>query len=555
MSMLKLDCRVKSAIRHPCHPVSCFNCKCKLRRLFHRCVECSQKSYLGTGGGINGEDRGGRHVDFCPDCFVRLSDVHKTHHFLTSDASIEVVQEVTWHPVKNPLVSTLPPAHLSALQNRDLTVNDYDLLLQLDSSPEKSIVNTLLDALPTVTREAVIAAPTKYKGGSCVCGSDLTPLMLLTPCGHLMHRQCLKQDIACLAEEDLASLGEYRCTHEGCGKGVFFCLRRRKKRSVPNPATSSSAKTETEASKSDKSRHLADSSTRPQVMMLPSIVGAGLAGQGMMGTGGGIGNLMPVDNVPLRQSIQTSTPTQPRMRRHTADDARLAPALTLEAGRGMAFTAENTAIVPSAPLGKTVIGKRTPRGIGTLRSLGKPPLISPLPLSLEAVPLLQTQENMLNANRNDGSEMLASVSARGFEDMGGRGRFGVGAGAAAGAATGSAFGGNVGGTIGRNFAGIGGVGMGPGFGSSAHGGPSGSMHGDGEAGLLRVVSSSIMRSASDLDLLQGLSTSMMDSMRMPPIRKPPMLTRPTPASIRRSLVATQVENSDSLNQLLVVNYR
>eukprot|EP01031_Cornospumella_fuschlensis_P041017 gene41017-50037_t len=436
MSMLKLDCRVKSAIRHPCHPVSCFNCKCKLRRLFHRCIECSQKSYIGTGGGINGEDRRGRHVDFCPECFVRLSDLHKTHHFLTSDASIEVVQEVTWHPAKNPLVSTLPPAHLTALQSRELTVNDYDLLLQLDSSPEKSIVNTLLDALPTVTREAVIAAPLKYKGGSCVCGSDLTQFMLLMPCGHITHRQCLKQDIACLAEEDVASLGDYRCTHEGCGKGVFFCLRRRKKRSVPNPATSS-AKAESESSKSDKFR-LADSSTRPQVTMLPSIVGAGIVGQGTSQVGGGIGNLMPVDNVPLRQTTQSSNQTQPRLRRHTADNARLmAPSLTLEAGRAMSYTTEASSASPSAPLAKTLIGKRTPRGIGTLRSLGQSPAVSsPMPLALEAVPLFHPQDNV---HRHEGSEMLGSVSARGLEDAGARGgRLAPG----------------IAGTTGRNFAGI-----------------------------------------------------------------------------------------------------
>ncbi|RYH27810.1 hypothetical protein EON65_13130 [archaeon] len=554
MLMLKLDCRVKSAVRHPCHPVSCFNCKCKLRRLFYRCIECSQKSCVGTGGGINGEDRGSRHVDFCPDCFVRMSDVHKTHHFLTSDASIEMVQEVTWHPAKNPLVSTLPPAHLTALQTRELTVNDYDLLLQLDSSPEKSIVNALLDALPSVSREVVTAAPTKYKGGGCVCDSDSSQLMVLMPCGHVMHRQCLKQDIACLAEEDLASLGDYRCTHEGCGKGVFFCLRRRKKRSLPNPGASSSGKAETEASKADKNRHLMDSSTRPQITMLPSIVGAALVGQGTSGGGGGIGNLMPVDNAILRQALQSRSHTQPRVRRHTADNTRLAPSLTLEAGRS--YTAEASAVLPSVSLGKTLIGKRTPRGIGTLRSTGKPPLTSSFPLALEAVPLLHTQENILNAHRNDSSEMLVSVSARGFEDVRARGKIGVGFGVGAGG--GGGLSGNGGGTIGRSFAGIGGVGMGPGFGGLSHGGSSGDMHGgghgerDGEG--LRVVSSSIMRSTSDLDL-QGLSTTMMDSMRMPPVRRPPMLTRPTPASIRRSLVATEVENSDSLNQLLVVNYR
>eukprot|EP00981_Chlorochromonas_danica_P010869 scaffold3491_cov160-Ochromonas_danica.AAC.5 len=221
MALLKLDCRVKSnSGDHPCVALYCQSCKCKLRRLFNRCLECSQKTYTTAH----------KHVDFCHDCFDRLGESHRGHHFLTSDASVNVSSEVSWHPARNPLdrqarSRPLPPA-LLALQHRDISVDDYTLLMQLEEKPEEeSISSVLLAVMPEISKDTICNGLVKYE--RCWCGEEHSALMLSLPCGHLAHRMCLNEEVSVLATQDVSSLASYRCPHSGCGKVVFGILRRR----------------------------------------------------------------------------------------------------------------------------------------------------------------------------------------------------------------------------------------------------------------------------------------------------------------------------------------
>lgn len=378
MNLLKLDCKVKksAAGRHPCIPVHCTFCKSLCKRLFHRCVECSQKSFAASG----------KWVDFCADCFPqRLPEAHRTHHFLTSDASIEHANDVTWHPVKSPFApaSTQLSASLLALQRRELSVEDYDLLLQLDQPVEETVCTTLLEALPELSLETIRQRLERFS--LCSCGQESHPAMMLLPCGHVTHRHCLRDELRGLAAQDLCTLADHRCAREGCGKLVFGGLQRRRK---PPPAvTPEPAATELADRKAmlRAMGHTSPALLQPisglsgsALLSLPQVTGAGIPYSAISTSRSATGTASSTSSASsgVARSLAASS-----HRRHSADTLDRAIAQTqsdrLEVGTLRSSTA-NVACPPQAealPLIRTLrpaVPKKPPRGIGSLRSVRDP---------------------------------------------------------------------------------------------------------------------------------------------------------------------------------------
>jgi hypothetical protein len=267
VAALKFDCASgsnNSQKSPPCEFLRCHFCKCNIRQRFYRCLECSQKPGYKNDGSVNPP------TDFCADCYPgRVHSRHMDHHFLMSDASIEKIKDVTWMPCNPPFQTHAAAATgldrrlVEELQNRDLSVNDYDLLLQLDSNPYDifKISSILIQSLPFLkpdklqqllqkqslhSNQVHASAQNIVNAGSsssttssgppklCWCSSnglhdgDLLCVELL--CGHFAHQKCMKEDLDVIIKEDISRLLDYRCAHENCGKIIFKSLQRKKKR-------------------------------------------------------------------------------------------------------------------------------------------------------------------------------------------------------------------------------------------------------------------------------------------------------------------------------------
>lgn len=238
--------------------VKCSNCSCYPKRLFYRCIECSQKKY-------------NNFVDYCNDCYPRIGEFHSDHHFITSDVSITNSNEIIWLPCRNPrsnLSQISSSSYLGrssgvsedlsnnlnillSLQSREITTNDYNLLLMLDENNARNnsqnpyqvsstdLISHLLLSLPIITTYEINKNPLKY--GSCwCCSSDISTSTspsphsatsldsyYLLPCTHIVHKDCLKSELDLFQYEDFNKLLlNYSCHHTNCSKKIFYCLKR-----------------------------------------------------------------------------------------------------------------------------------------------------------------------------------------------------------------------------------------------------------------------------------------------------------------------------------------
>ncbi|XP_077978469.1 E3 ubiquitin-protein ligase Zswim2-like [Glandiceps talaboti] len=131
-------------------------------------------------------------VDYClcQGCFT--TSVHMEHSFLFRQRANQ-----RWRPAERGSGATLPSAVVSDLQNRDITENDYDVLLQLDGQEggtTDTLPESMVQALPTMTvrQGSLLLSP----GAQCrICLRVYTAGQIVKklPCRHEFHSSCINQ--------------------------------------------------------------------------------------------------------------------------------------------------------------------------------------------------------------------------------------------------------------------------------------------------------------------------------------------------------------------------
>ena len=234
LDLLKADCRGHASLKHTCSPVYCASCTFPQRMKFNRCIECSQAALQSV------PPR--KVVDFCLRCYTNIGREHTNHHFLTSDASVTDFNEIFWVPVVNhrSLSHVMDKDILTALQQRELSVEDYEALLELDKVVPDLSTQLILSLEESSCREQRLNAI----GTVCWCKgkattSDSDKLRVL-PCQHTCHEMCLKKEVCEAVATGSNSINSLSCAHIGCNVKIFPSLSRRRKRKEV-PATVDSA--------------------------------------------------------------------------------------------------------------------------------------------------------------------------------------------------------------------------------------------------------------------------------------------------------------------------
>ena len=250
LDLLKGDCRGQASLKYSCSPVYCTVCTFPQRAAFNRCIECSQNNFL----------LHKKAVDFCVRCFSSIGREHSSHHFLSSDASTIDINEIQWLPIINPkaLPQVMDREMLIALQQRELSVQDYDTLLDLDNRvpdlPTQLMKSLLVDTPvePTaltlgrtlsVTSTSTTTSPSI--SSPCWCRGQYQGTleesqkrrMLL--CKHTCHDGCLRKCILESISESGNGVSTLLCGHSGCGSKIFpglLRIRKRKAAVVPTGA-------------------------------------------------------------------------------------------------------------------------------------------------------------------------------------------------------------------------------------------------------------------------------------------------------------------------------
>ena len=218
LEFLKEDCR-KSTLRNTCKKVYCKGCAINIKRdTFYRCIECSQNAVLVKK----------RPVDFCANCFPAVNIDHKMHNFISSDPR-DPIQDVQWSYVPNPRNDGSIRRNgdlLSVLQGRELTTEDYDLLLSLDDKGPQDIYTHVINALPIYMLGNY---PNENKICWCKCDSTRNGIIYRTlPCGHVAHQDCLRTAMVRGTTDGLYCLGSLICSHSSCKQKIFHGLVRAK---------------------------------------------------------------------------------------------------------------------------------------------------------------------------------------------------------------------------------------------------------------------------------------------------------------------------------------
>jgi len=228
---------------------------------------------------------GKRCADFCTRCFEHaLGKEHLVHHFISSDAGTNVDDDVEWAVETNPLQRAaghdasvmLYEAHtgagssrsssanygvrpdLAALQDREITMDDYNMLLELDEVAKAASVSEHLAAslpkadVPARNADAndlshspyrsVAAAAAAQSGKLCWCkvsaevavGMNISGIATAKlkglPCGHIAHDRCIHTALDAAKTNEAIPYASFRCRHEGCRALLFPSLQRSRKK-------------------------------------------------------------------------------------------------------------------------------------------------------------------------------------------------------------------------------------------------------------------------------------------------------------------------------------
>lgn len=212
----------KASLKKACANVACVSCTFQIRGDFYRCIECSVYGNSKNDGKLeNDANNGPAPVDFCKTCFKNIGRSHSKHHFVTSSTN-STVRDFSWESVKNPRA---PPHVMAAellenLQNRELTNEDYDVLLDLDKPEHTSFQDSMLNAMPRCENNL-----------HCWCGEVVTTDNSKTlVCGHAAHIECCRVRLNEAIEDGFWKLEEVKCSHTDCGCPLFKGLARRRRK-------------------------------------------------------------------------------------------------------------------------------------------------------------------------------------------------------------------------------------------------------------------------------------------------------------------------------------
>ncbi|KAG9413222.1 hypothetical protein AC1031_016238 [Aphanomyces cochlioides] len=174
---------------------TCKQCQTKpIRCQRYRCLQC-------------------KHVDLCERCFK--SNAHTKHSFVMRKA-----HKGTWFPaLRSVRSSILSPESVRALEGRELSNADYDMLLELDAAEKCPLQDYLMANLVGTkipATEAKAWTPARNDGITwcTLCSQSLripTHIRGL-PCEHTFHESCLLQHV--LAQR-------YKCPNDDCDHVLF----------------------------------------------------------------------------------------------------------------------------------------------------------------------------------------------------------------------------------------------------------------------------------------------------------------------------------------------
>ena len=221
-----------TAKKKPCASVSCYSCNIKIRGEFRRCVDCSIYDHTNSNAQFTECKRmeGALPVDFCKPCFVKIGKAHTKHNFVSSQTD-DSIWSFEWQHIINPRRQQQhgPRDDILGLQNRELTANDYDLLLELDKPQSIAVDDIILSSLKNC-----MSSP------SCWCdNSESNGDSKILPCGHIVHSKCCHLKLTEALDKGHWMLEDIRCPVESCCCQAFKGLSRRKKKKMPNCANDS----------------------------------------------------------------------------------------------------------------------------------------------------------------------------------------------------------------------------------------------------------------------------------------------------------------------------
>lgn len=220
MAELNNDCKRAGAVRFSCAKVSCNTCTSQLTSDFYRCVECTlipQSSATATSTSTEKKPPASLSaVDFCKDCFCRIGRAHNSHHFLTTTGKA-LYQEFEWKSAANPrtaAMSRFTPEFLQAIQARELSNADYDILLQLDDQRMQlpSFYETILKSLNRPHTQVMVNTamkPCPWCTSNINVSTSEIDVCFLPCCNIPAHSECLRSALkACLRLSDATSTSE-----------------------------------------------------------------------------------------------------------------------------------------------------------------------------------------------------------------------------------------------------------------------------------------------------------------------------------------------------------
>jgi predicted nucleic acid-binding Zn-ribbon protein len=136
----------------------------------------------------------------CDSCFSK--GAHSQHSFHN-----RTYRSGKWISSSRPVCHILPSGFIQDLESRDITDEDYETLILLDSGPvqQSSIPLHIVNSFPLMKIKSILDLKKVSKDGKCkICALSVTigHVVRRIPCGHYFHRDCidrwlLKQRATC----------------------------------------------------------------------------------------------------------------------------------------------------------------------------------------------------------------------------------------------------------------------------------------------------------------------------------------------------------------------